>query len=71
MELKNVVSSNIAAIGYDQNSSTLEVRFNNGGIYHYHNVPLSIYNNLMAASSHGGYLASHIIKGGYRYTKIR
>lgn len=45
METKNVVSSNIAAIGYDQSTSTLEVRFKNGGIYHYHNVPLYIYNN--------------------------
>lgn len=71
METKNVVSSNIAAIGYDQSTSTLEVIFKNGGIYHYHNVPLSVYNNLMTASSHGGYLDSHIKKGGYRYSKIR
>lgn len=70
METQRVSSSSISSIGYDSSSSTLEIRFLNGGVYHYFNVPLNIYQNLMSASSHGTYLNTYI-KGGYRYTKIR
>ena len=37
--------------------------------YKYLNVPKSVYDALMSASSHGGYLAAHI-KGVYTYQKI-
>jgi len=60
MERQNVRSSNIASIGYDESSETLEIEFNRGGIYQYSNVPLSVYNRLMNASSHGVYFASNI-----------
>lgn len=69
METQRVSSSNIASIGYDEPTSTLEVRFLNGGIYHYFNVPLNVYRGLMAASSHGTYLNAHI-KGTYKYRKV-
>lgn len=69
METQRVSSSNIASIGYDESTSTLEVRFLNGGIYHYFNVPLSAYRGLMTASSHGTYLNAYI-KGVYRYRKV-
>lgn len=60
MERQNVRSSNIASIGYDESSETLEIEFNRGGIYQYSNVPLSVYNRLMIASSHGVFFAAHI-----------
>lgn len=41
MELVNVNSSNLKSIGYENN--TLVVKFNNGGIYWYSNVPQNIY----------------------------
>ena len=43
MERKNVVSSNIKSIGYDESAMVLEVEFNNGAVYQYYNVPLYIY----------------------------
>lgn len=61
MNRTSVNSSNIASIGYDQSNSILEIEFNNTRIYHYYNVPMSEYKNLMSASSHGRYLAQNII----------
>lgn len=70
MKRQSVSSSNLASIGYDTNSSTLEVEFNNGRIYQYYGVPASKHSALMNASSHGQYLNQNIIKGGYRYSEI-
>ncbi len=64
-----VSSSNISSIGYDPESRTLEIEFHSGGVYQYFNVPESIYNALMSASSQGSYF-HHYIKGQYRWTKI-
>ncbi len=69
MERSPVSSSNIASIGYDPRSSTLEVEFNSGGVYQYYDVPEAVYNEFMSASSHGQYL-NQIIKGSYRYAKV-
>lgn len=66
-----VSSSNIASIGYDSRTQTLEVEFHNGSVYQYHGVPSSIYQGLMGAPSHGSYLDAYIKKGGYAYTRVR
>jgi len=66
-----VSSSNLASVGYDPATNTLEVEFLNGSIYHYFNVPPSIYSGLMSASSHGSYLDQYVKKGGYSYRQIR
>ena len=66
-----VSSSNLRAIGYDSDTKTLEVEFLNGGLYSYANVPISVYNSLMSASSHGSYFNANIKKGGYPYKKLR
>lgn len=71
MERQRVISSNLASVGYDPDSETLEIEFLNGGLYQYFNVPERIYDGLMAASSHGTYFAQYIKKGGYRYRKLR
>lgn len=65
-----VSSSDLRSVGYDETSMTLEIEFNSGGIYQYYNVPETIYNSLMNASSHGKYFHQHI-KDVYRYTRIR
>lgn len=70
MERQYVSSSNIASIGYDADNMVLEVEFLNGSIYQYYDVPQIIYDGLMAADSHGKYLAAYIKKGGYRYTSV-
>ena len=69
MDRTPVSSSNIASIGYDQESSTLEVEFNNGAIYQYFDIGENLYNQLMSAGSKGGFLASNI-KGSYRFSKV-
>jgi hypothetical protein len=70
MRRQSVRSSNLHSVGYDESTNTLEIEFNSGGIYQYHNVPLDVYQGLMNAPSHGKYFHAHI-KGIYRYTKIR
>ena len=69
MEKEKVESSNIESIGYDSDTETLEVEFIKGGVYQYYGVPEYVYDELMAASSHGSYLASNI-KGIYNYSKV-
>ncbi len=69
MERKPVVSSNIASIGYDRENSTLEIEFLNSSVYQYFDLPEHIYQGLMQADSHGGYLAQNI-KGVYRYSRV-
>jgi hypothetical protein len=71
MERQHVNSSNLKSVGYDPETKTLEIEFLNGGLYQYDNVPESIYNGLMSASSHGQYFYRHIKKGGYHYRKLR
>lgn len=65
-----VSSSNLASIGYDSSSQTLEVEFLKSGVYQYSGVSQSTYSGLMAASSHGEYFDANIKKGGYPYKKV-
>lgn len=69
MDRTAVTSSNVASIGYDEDSSTLEIEFNNGTIYQYFDVPNNIFEGLRNSSSIGGYLAANI-KGVYRYSRV-
>ena len=70
MQRQAVSSSNLSSVGYDPSTKTLEIEFNNGGIYQYDNVPQSVFRDLMNASSHGKYFNAYI-KGVYTYTKTR
>jgi hypothetical protein len=56
-----VESSMICAVGYDEKTRTLEVTFNSGSIYRYHNVPKEAYEGLLAAGSKGSYMNANII----------
>lgn len=69
MDRTQVASSNIASIGYDPDTNTLEIEFSNGSVYQYYDVPEHIYDEIMSASSHGSYLATNI-KGVYSYSKV-
>ncbi|MFZ7338799.1 KTSC domain-containing protein [Streptococcus suis] len=48
MQRQYVTSSNVRSVGWENN--TLEVEFNNGSIYHYHNVSLSEYQSVLVGS---------------------
>jgi len=67
-EMIYVDSSNIEAIGYDDDTQELHVQFLSGGYYIYHNVPRGVFDELIYASSKGSYL-NREIKGVYQYTK--
>lgn len=69
MNRNPVSSSNVKSVGYDSESSRLEVEFHHGGIYQYYGVPESAYRALMSAGSAGSYLAQNT-KGVYRYSQV-
>jgi hypothetical protein len=69
MNMIQVNSTNLSAIGYDESSRTLRVEFRNGGTYDYYDVPQSEFDGLRNAASHGEYLARNI-KGRYRYARV-
>ena len=69
MDMIQVDSSNIAAVGYDVGSSTLQVEFNNGTAYQYFDVPEHIFEGLRDSDSVGSFLHANI-KGNYRYSKV-
>lgn len=57
-----VNSSNIVSVGYDVAGGVLEVEFQSGKIYQYLQVPESMYQDLMTASSKGEFFHDHILK---------
>ncbi len=60
MDRKRVVSSNVASIGYDPATQTLEIEFQNGAIYQYYNIPLGIFEEFDRSPSKGAFLNSQI-----------
>jgi hypothetical protein len=69
MERTPVSSSNLRSIGYEPETSTLEVEFNHGEVYQYHGVPQDVFDELMQAGSHGIYFNANI-KNSYATTKL-
>lgn len=69
MERYSVASSNIASIGYDEATETLEVEFLNGTIYQYYNVPQNMYERLKQEGSKGRFLNTYI-KNAYPYSRV-
>ena len=65
-----VQSTNLASVGYEQETSTIEIEFVNGGIYQYYGVPVDIYEGLMAAGSKGTFFHQNIRTAGYSYAKV-
>jgi hypothetical protein len=60
MERIPVSSSNIASVGYEPDTSTLQVEFNNGTIYDYYDVPEDTYTALIGAGSVGSFFHANI-----------
>jgi hypothetical protein len=70
MNRKSVSSSNLASIGYETTTLTLEIEFHNGAVYQYYNVPPELFEGLLNATSHGRYFDAHIKKGGYSFRRV-
>ncbi|MDE0053207.1 MAG: KTSC domain-containing protein [Gammaproteobacteria bacterium] len=69
MQRYSVSSSNIASVGYDAASETLEVEFLDGSLYQYYNVPENMYDRMMAEGSKGRFLHAYI-KNAYPYSRV-
>lgn len=60
MNRQNISSSMIASIGYETNTSTLEIEFNSGAVWHYYDFSESMWYEFANAESHGKYFHAHI-----------
>jgi hypothetical protein len=69
MDRRIVQSANVASVGYDELSNTLEVEFMKGTIYQYFGVPQNVYDQLMQAPSKGQFVNAYI-KNAYPFSRI-
>ena len=63
-----VSSSDIASIGYDEATQTLEIEFKATGVYRYFSVPKDVFTQLLASPSPGKFFLQHI-KGKFAWEK--
>lgn len=68
VDMVPVLSSTVREVGYDDESSELYVRFDNG-VYAYTGVPPHVFTDLVSTPSAGGYFSSYV-KTRYDYRKI-
>lgn len=69
VEMNPVASSNVAAVGYDEEDHSLHVLFLNDRSYVYSDVPFEVFQELLHAPSVGSYL-NRAIKGVYPYHQL-
>ena len=69
MEVKQLNSSNISQVAYDNTTDVLRVFFNNGTIYDFQAVDEQTYRYLLAAPSAGNYFYKYI-KNRFAYVKV-
>jgi hypothetical protein len=70
MDRQSVRSRNLSSVGYDEETSILEIEFNSGSIYQYYGIPEYIYASLLFAGSKGTYFDQFIRKRGYSYRQV-
>ena len=72
-QLISIQSGNVRAAGYDANSLTMTVQFNNGYTYEYYGIPVELWNSFIAAQPHPwsqvGY--PRLVQAGVPYKRIR
>ena len=69
MDRTAVNTANLASVGYELSSLTLEIEFENGSVHQYFDVPETQWQGLMQAGSHGGNLNAYI-RYNHRYAKL-
>jgi hypothetical protein len=65
---QKVTSSDIASVGFDEATGTLEIEFHATGLYRYFSVPKSVFDDLLTTPSPGKYFLQHI-KGKFAWEK--
>ena len=72
-QLISIQSNNVRAAGYDANSLTMTVQFNNGYTYEYYGIPAELWDSFIAAQPHPwsqvGY--PRLVQAGVPYKRIR
>jgi hypothetical protein len=69
MQRDVVASSNIASVGYDVATETLEIEFTNSSIYQYYNVTQGLYEQFKAAPTKGVFLNTYI-RNVYPFSRV-
>jgi hypothetical protein len=69
-EMIPVDSSNLKAIGYDEDTQEVFVEFLNNSTYKYLDVPQEIFEEFKAADSAGRFLHRRIKLGGFDYERV-
>ena len=64
-----VISESIAAIGYDDDTETLEVEFVTGRVYRYRGVSQDVFEDFRQAPSKGAFFNQHI-KNAYPWEQV-
>jgi KTSC domain len=67
-EMIYVDSSNVEAIGYDDDTQELHVQFVSSGYYVYNSVPRPVFDDLMNSPSKGSFI-NREVKNIYQFTK--
>jgi hypothetical protein len=62
-------SSSLKAARYQDQCALLDLEFQSGEIYRYHDIPVQVYHELLQAESKGRYFNQHI-RNHFPYTKI-
>ncbi len=69
MDRKNIESSMLRSIGYDIDSSTLELEFNNGGVWQYFDFTEAMWYEFEGADSQGKFFHREI-KNQYSESRV-
>ncbi len=69
MDRKNIDSEMIRSIGYDEDTSTLEIEFNSGAVWQYFDFPESSWYEFDAAESKGKFF-HRVIKNQYSESRV-
>ncbi len=64
-----VRSTQLKSVGYDPETSKLEIQFNSGAVYEYSDVPENTYKALVESPSIGTYFTDNI-KWSFIYRKL-
>jgi len=68
--LRSVVSSSsLRSVGYDRGGRLLEIEFRHGGVYRYHDVPSSVFAELMRSPSKGRFFNERV-RDSYRSREV-
>ena len=70
MKRARVASRVVHSVGYDAESSILEIEFHTGDIYRFLMIPIALYEAFMGADSKGTYFREHI-RDKYPFERTR